>query len=31
MADKNENKVKKGQLITLNYEGREFEVIVIDL
>lgn len=30
MTDKNENKIKKGQLITLNYEGREFEVIVID-
>ena len=30
MADKNDNKIKKGQLITLNYEGREFEVIVID-
>ena len=30
MASKDENKIKKGQLITLNYEGREFEVIVID-
>ena len=30
MADKNENKIRKGQLITLNYEGRDFEVIVID-
>ena len=30
MTGKNENKVKNGQLITLNYEGREFEVIVID-
>ena len=30
MADKNDNKIKKGQIITLNYEGREFKVIVID-
>jgi|GEM_PF-1030779 len=30
MAGKNDDKVKKGQIITLSYEGRDFDVIVID-
>jgi len=30
MAGKNDDKVKKGQIITLSYESRDFDVIVID-
>jgi hypothetical protein len=30
MTGKNDDKVKKGQIVTISYEGRDFDVIVID-